>query len=392
MTEKYDVIVIGLGAMGSATLYQLSKRGVNVLGIDQFNPPHSMGSSHGETRIIRHVNGEGEDYFPLVQRAYEIWHELEDKSGQTLLHHTGGLIICPKDGGAQFHGQNDFVTGTASLAQEFDIEHKLLPADEIPAYSSVINPQPNEHAYYETHGGILRPEHCIATQLDLAQQQGATLHTDERVLIYEILDDGVRVKTAKGEYLADKLVVSTGAWMVDLMPPTYKDQLEVYRQVIYWFEVDDMTPFEMENFPWIIWIGETLEDFITFFPTPDDGTPAVKILTEEYINPTHPDTVKRSVEQAEIDHFYNTVLRDRVKGITPNCVKTGICMYTVTSDEHFIIDFHPESDRIVLASPCSGHGFKHSSAIGEILAQLALDGQSQLDISLFSLNRFTLQS
>jgi len=391
MTEKYDVIVMGLGAMGSASLYQLSKRGVKVLGIDQFAPPHSLGSSHGETRIIRQVNGEGGNYFPLVQRAYDIWHELEDKSGKTLLHNTGGLIICPKDGGAQFHGQTDFVTGTASLAQAFDIDHKLLTADEISDFLDVINPQSNEHAYYETHGGILRPEYCVATQLNLAQQQGATIHKNERVLKYEILDDGVLVKTEKGDYHAEKLIVSTGAWIVDLVPKIIKDQLSVYRQVIYWFEADDITPFKMENFPWVIWIGDTLEDFITFFPTPDDGTPAVKIMTETYINATHPDTIQRTVQQAEIDHIYNMILRDRVTGITANCINSGVCMYTVTPDEHFIIDFHPDSDRIVLASPCSGHGFKHSSAIGEILAQLALDGKSELDISMFSLNRFNTQ-
>ena len=388
MDEKYDVIVVGLGAMGSASLYQLAKRGVKVLGIDQFQPPHNMGSSHGDTRIIRQVNGEGAPYFPLVQRAYEIWHELEDLSGETLLYETGGLIICPKGESAQFHGQEDFVTQTAKLADRFDVAYDLLDPAGIKEKTSVLNPSPTDHAYYEPNGGILRPERCVDVQLKLAQEKGAVIRTGERVINYRIDDDGVTVQSDLGEYHADKLILSSGAWMVDFMPDDYKDKLKVYRQVIYWFEAEDLEPFYMENLPFIIWIGDKLEDFYTVFPTPRDGIQGVKVLTEQYFNTSDADTVQREVTEEEIQYFYETIVRDRSFGISDKCLQTGVCMYTVTPDEHFIIDFHPDSHRVVLASPCSGHGFKHSAAIGEVLAQMALDGKSELDISLFSLARF----
>lgn len=388
MDEKYDVIVVGLGAMGSASLYQLAKRGAKVLGIDQFQPPHNMGSSHGDTRIIRKVNGEGAPYFPLVERAYDIWRELEELSGETLFYETGGLIICPKDDSAQFHGQQDFVTRTAKLADQFGVDYRLLDPAGIREQTATLVPAESDHAYYEPEGGILRPERCVGVQLELAKAKGATVRTGERVLGYHIGDDGVSVHSNLGEYHADKLILSSGAWMVDFMPEPYRDTLKVYRQVIYWFEAEDLSPYMMDQLPFVIWIGDRLEDFFTVFPTPEDGVQGVKVLTEQYLETTHPEQVKREVSAEEIRDFYQTIVKPRAVGITENCLQTGVCLYTVTPDEHFIIDFHPESERVVLASPCSGHGFKHSAAIGEVLAQMALDGTSELDIRLFSLARF----
>lgn len=388
MNKKYDVIVVGLGAMGSATLYQLSKCGVNALGIDQFDPPHTLGSSHGESRITRQVCGEGSQYFPFVQRSNEIWTELENASDDKLFYQTGGLIICPKEGGAQFHGQSDFVSGTATLAKQANIEYQILSADEVTSNFPAVQPQQNEHAYFENQAGILNPEQCIATQLDLAQQQGATIRTNEKVLQYETTQNGVTVQSEHGTYHADKLVLSTGAWMLDLIPDKYKSQLKIYRQAIYWFEATDVSDFAVDNFPWVLWIGETLDDFLAVFPIPPTGMSAVKMMTERYINPAHPNDLERNVTTSEIDEMYHTILRNRVNNITSTCVKSAICAYTVTPDEHFIIDFHPEIDRVIFASPCSGHGFKHSAAIGETLAQLALEGKSKLDISSFGLERF----
>ncbi len=385
--QHYDVIIVGLGAMGSAALYQTAKRGMKVLGIDRFTPPHTKGSSHGDTRITRQAVGEGEMYMPFIKRSNEIWEELEAETGRDLYLKTGGLIIAPKEGGAQFHASGDFVERTAKIAEAHHIEHEVLSAEEVQARHPNLILRPQDHAYYEPTSGVLRPELCIQTQLEQATKHGATIHNNEQVLGYEATDNRVTVRTDKAIYTADKLILSAGAWMLDLIPEEQRQGLEVYRQVIYWFAVEDIEAFTEENFPFLIWIGDTLEDFFSAFPTPRDGIQGVKVLTEQYHTTTHPSEVNRLVTSEEVDYFYRTLTQPRLKGVTDKLVHADVCMYTVTPDEHFVIDFHPESERVIIASPCSGHGFKHSSAIGETLAELAVDGKTTFDISTFNIAR-----
>jgi sarcosine oxidase len=385
---SYDVIVIGLGAMGSAATYHLAKRGARVLGLDQFNPPHTLGSSHGESRVTRQAVGEGEAYIPLVQRAYELWRTLEAESGQQLLFLTGGYIICPAGGGAQFHGRSDFVAHTAALAQRYNIEHKLCTAAEVRRHLPMLRLGDHEHAYYEPSHGLLLPERCIEVQLGLARQNGATVQSGERVLAYRPDPGGVTVTTDRATYQAGQVVVSAGAWVADFLPEALRRHTAVYRQVIYWFEADDLSRFHADRFPWLIWIGQDHDDFFSVFSWLGQGTPGVKVLTEQYHRTTTPDQVDRTVQPHEIETMYERFVARRVEGLRSNCLKSGVCLYTVTPDEGFIIDFHPESRRVIVASPCSGHGFKHSAAVGEVLAQLALDGTSPLDLSPFSLARF----
>jgi sarcosine oxidase len=385
MSEQYDVIVVGLGAMGSAALYQLAKRGANVLGIDQYDPPHDQGSSHGETRITRLAVGEGAQYVPLVKRTHDIWRELEAESGETLLYQSGGLIICPEDGGAQFHAQNDFVTRSAQIARDNDIAHKVLDADAMKDWLPSLKVEPGEHGYYEPTGGVVYPEKCIAAQLGCAKQRGAAVRVNEPMVSYEAGASGVTVTTTSGMYHAEKVILAAGAWMKDWLDTA---PLKVYRQVIYWFEAEDIGQFATDQFPFVIWIGDTLDEFFTAFPVPHYGTPALKVLTEEYAQDTTPEEVEREVQPEEIERFYRDFVRRRMSGVTSKCVHAGVCMYTNTPDENFLIDFHPASERVVVASPCSGHGFKHAGAIGEILAQLALDGESTFDIRSFAMDRF----
>ncbi len=385
--EHYDVIVVGLGAMGSAALYQASARGAKALGIDRYHPPHTLGSSHGDTRITRSAIGEGEFYVPLVQRSDEIWRELESISGRALFHRSGGLIIAPSSASAAFHGEGDFVEASARVARRHGIPHEIIKAEEIKRRHPLLKPRPSDRAYFEPGAGLLRPERCISTQLDLASQAGAGIRCGEQVTGYQADAAGVTVTSERDTYRTDKLILSAGAWMADLAPPAYRDGMRVFRQVIYWFEADDIAQFDPAVFPWVIWIGDALEDFWSAFPAPPDGVAGVKLVTEQYHRSTRPDEVRREISAEERDAMYHRLTQPRLAGLRDNLIRGEACLYTVTPDEHFVIDFQPDSERVVIASPCSGHGFKHSAAIGETLAQLALDGETEFDISAFNLAR-----
>ncbi len=384
---RYDVIVVGLGAMGAAALYQASQRGAAALGIDRFDPPHILGSSHGDTRVTRNAIGEGESYMPFVRRSNAIWRDLEKRSGQTLFHKSGGLIIGPRDGAAQFHVQGDFVALSASIAKKYGIRHELLDAAEIKRRFPLLMPRAIDRAYYEPEAGVLRPERCIETQLNLARAAGALIHRNEKVLGYETGATGVTVKTERGSYVAEKVILAAGAWIADLLPAEYRAGIRVCRQVIHWFEAEDISAFYPEKFPFVIWIGDRLEDFWSVFPAPRDGVPALKFVTEQYHTSAHPESISREVTAAERADMYHRLTVPRLKGARDKSLRAEVCLYTVTPDEHFVIDFHPASDRVIIASPCSGHGFKHSAAIGETLVQLALDGGAEFDISAFNLAR-----
>ncbi len=385
--NTYEVIVVGLGAMGSASLYSLAKQGVNVLGIDKFMLPHNEGSSHGESRITRWANGEGEFYQPLIKRSFELWAEIENATKETLFHPSGGLIIAPKEGGAGFHGHSGFVELTQSIAQKHGIEHKILNANGIKDYAPMLNVTDNDHAYYSALSGILRPEKCIETQLELAQAKGAVVKQNEEVLSYSFTDAAVFVKTNKASYQAEKVIFTAGAWMQQFMPEHLKNLLKVYRQEIFWFEADDLEQFHHDKFPFVIWTKQDRNDYFCAFPVAEGGTKALKLMTEQYLEMSDL-PVKKEITIAEQQAFYESYVVPNIEGVTNNCLAASSCHYTLTPDEHFILDMHPDTNRIVLASPCSGHGFKFSAAIGECLAQLVTTGESNIDISDFGLARF----
>jgi sarcosine oxidase len=389
MANNFDTIVVGLGAMGSAALYHLAKRGSKVLGLDRFSPPHDNGSSHGESRIIRQAIGEGEAYVPFALRSYELWREIGIASGTNLLTVTGGLTLQSQTNEAVMHGRRDFLAEAIRCAKKFKIRHEILGTAEIrkryPQFAVT-----DERGYYEYETGFLRPEACIEALLDLARTHGAFVQTDEIILSVE--RDGnsaVTVKTRQGSYSADKVIISAGAWIARFLPLAYANLFKVYRQVMYWFAIteDCRSSFAAPGFPIFIWISGKGSEFGFYgFPTLDGKT--IKVATEQFAASTDPDHVQRHVSSEEERIMFNNNLRDRLPGISDRCVIAATCLYTNTPDSNFVIDVHPDNERIIIASPCSGHGFKHSAAIGEALAEQVIDGKSTLDMSSFSLKRF----
>jgi sarcosine oxidase len=389
MNNSFQTIVIGLGAMGSAATYQLAKRGIKVFGIDQFSPPHPYGSSHGETRITRQAIGEGPEYVPLVLRSYELWEQIERETGKKLLTITGGLIMTSVEG-VMRHGSY-FFNQTVACAEKYGIAHRLLDADEIRKRFPKFKLKGNERGYFEEKAGYLRPELCVEAQLELAQRFGAELAFDEKVLAFSVNNqDKVVVKTDKGDYEAEKVIISAGPWVTQLLGQKYSRYFTISRQVLFWFDVEgSISQFEAPKFPIWVWeFGRTVEDLMYGFPAIDGTHGGIKLAFEQYRTATTLDSVSREVSIEEIQDMYQKYVQPHVDGVSGTCVKAATCLYTVTPDHKFVIDRDPEFPRVILASPCSGHGFKHSAAIGEVLAQLVTEGRSEIDISAFSFQRF----
>ena len=374
MADRADVIIVGLGAMGSAAAYHLAKCGRRVLGFDRFHPPHTLGSSHGGTRIIREAYMEDPSYVPLVQRAYDLWADLEAESGKTLLTQTGGLMIGAPD--------SDVVLGALASARLHDLPHELLDAAALrgraPGYAL-----PEDHvAVWEPRAGALDPEACVATHLDLAAQHGADLRFDHPVERWRPDGDGVAVTTAQGTFLADRLILSAGAWTgsfhakLDL-------PLRVTRQTVHWYKpARNPDHFAPDRFPIFVWRlpgGQAIYGF------PDFGD-GVKAGLRDTLEDADPDNVDREVGQDVVDQMRDIFAR-YLPDAAGQFLRAETCLYTRTPDGHFLIDRHHRHPQVVLASPCSGHGFKFSTVIGEVLADLALDGSSRFDLGLFSLQR-----
>lgn len=369
--------------MGAAVAFHASRMGLTVIGIDMHEPPHSFGSTKAETRITRLAVGEGPQYLPFVRRSHEIWRELESETGVELLHQCGGIIITEQ---IPTPGQRweDFVVETARVAATADIDYDVLsPGDVRAAHPWIIVPD-ERNAGFEPTAGLVMAENALRVQLDLAARSGARLRTNEKVTSITPSDDAVVVTTDKGSYRASNVVLATGPWFAELASPAHAAMVEVTRQVVYWFEVDELDAFTTSSIPFVMWIAERDEDYIGLFPMPPGGTPAVKILGEQFLQTTDPHGVDRSVTQAEIDTFYNTHVAPKFTGITRKCVRAEVCLYTNTRDDHFLIDSDPRSDRITVMSPCSGHGFKHSTALGEAVAQTLASGSSDLDLTPFA--------
>jgi sarcosine oxidase len=385
---KYDVLVLGLGAMGSAAAYQLARRGQRVLGLDQFSPPHVFGSSHGETRITRLAIGEGAHYTPLVLRSHQLWRDIENETGSDLLRVTGGLVISSSAKTAMLHVE-DFFTTTVAAAEKYGIPHEILSAVDIRRRFPQFRVRDDELGYYEPDAGFLRPEACVAAQLSLAKKCGAEIHTNEKALGFEASADRVTVTTQQGSYGADRLILAAGPWLPELLGARYASPFKVLRQVLFWFAAKgDITPFLPGNCPIFIWELQGPEQAIYGFPAIDGRDGGVKIATQQYERTTKPESVDRGVSDEEASAMYRRYVEPYLPGLGSTCIKAVSCLYTVTPDAGFVIDFHPDSDRVIVASPCSGHGFKHSAAIGEALAELASDGKSHFDLSAFRIDRF----
>jgi sarcosine oxidase len=381
----YDVIVLGLGACGAATTYQLAKRGAKVLGIDQFSPPHALGSTHGDTRVTRLAIGEGAHYTPLAVRSHDIWREVEAETGAELLTTNGGLIVSGADPAA-FHG-SPFFANTVAVARAHGIAHEMLDATALRARYPMFALGDDAAGYFEPSAGFVRPERCVAAQLELAVRHGAMLHRGEKVVSFAASAAGVTVRTGKATYEAGQLVVAAGPWLPSLLPERLRGLFRVYRQVQFWFDVDDAAAFAPQVFPIFIWDLPGGKGGVYGFPALDGPRGGIKIAVESYDAPTTPDDVARAVAPAEALAMFETFVAPHIRGVTGRCVRALSCLYTVTRDFGFVIDRHPDFARVIVASPCSGHGFKHSAAVGEGLARMVLDGTAVAEFEQFRLDR-----
>lgn len=379
MPAGFDVIVVGLGGMGSAALAHLAlrgrERGQRVLGIEQFEPGHALGSSHGLTRIIRLAYFEHPSYVPLLRRAFELWRELERGLDEPLLHVTGGLDVGPA-GGTVF-------PGSLRSCSEHGIPHQVLEAAEIARRYPAWHPAPDAMAVYQPDAGFLTPERCIATHLAQATVAGAQVHVHERVLDIAGGNGMVRVTTDRGRYEAGQVVLTAGPWMADLAP-ALRSKLVPERQVLGWFGVQDRRAFDAGAFP--VFVLEAEEGW--YYGFPEYSVPGFKIGKYHHrYQPTHPDRMPRDLEPAD-EEALRLPLARYFPSANGALESWATCIFTNTPDEHFIIDRSPEIPEVLLVSACSGHGFKFCSVIGEICADLVADHDTQHDISLFRLSRF----
>ncbi|WP_250493155.1 N-methyl-L-tryptophan oxidase [Caballeronia sp. GAWG1-1] len=382
-----DVIVVGLGAFGSATTYQLASRGVSVIGIDQFAPPHDRGSSHGASRITRLAVGEGEVYIPLIKRSHGIWTELEGRTGKKLFRRTGGLIMGPRDGTISHHGKPDFVRRTIANAQRFGIEHEVLDAAEVSRRYPQFITRGDELAYFEPDSGVLLPELCVEAQLQQAESLGATLRCNERVTSIEEDGGAVHVTTTLGRYSAAKVIVTAGPWVPALSGGTIESNLRVMRQVLYWFETTKPSLYAPERCPIFIWMyGSGDEDYMYGFPMVD-GKAGVKVATEQYRNACNPDGYDRTVRGKDALDMFRHNVQGRLDAMNPRVIDSATCLYTVSTDSGFIVDRFREMENVTVVSACSGHGFKSSAGLGEQLALQAI-GSNDVNLTAFGAGRF----
>jgi sarcosine oxidase len=366
----HDVVIAGLGAMGSATAFHLARRGLRVLGLDRFTPPHRFGSSHGESRIIREAYFEHPVYVPMVQRAFELWRELEQASGDTLLLETGGLMIGRPD--------SVLVGGARRSAEMHGLRHELLTAEDVCRRFPALQPERDMVAVWEPRAGMLFPDACIAAHLALARRHGAVLRFDEPVQNWQADGDGVRVHSAQGEHRARQLIVTAGAWVGALLPGVDLP-FSIERQVLHWFDiVGAREQFTAQRCPIHLWQFDGGRFFYGF---PDLGT-GVKAGFHHAGEITTAETVRREVAAAEVEAV-RAVMRRFVPGADGPLRASVVCLYTNTPDEHFWIDRHPAHPQVLVASPCSGHGFKFSPVVGEILADLVQGERARFDLGLF---------
>lgn len=370
MTDTADVVVVGLGAVGSATLHRLAMRGVRAIGLDRFDPPHHHGSTHGETRVTRLAVAEGDAYVPLVRRSHAIWRELEAETGETLLMQIGMLVIGEGDG-APSHGQAGFLGSTIAVAERHGIAHEVLDSAGIRRRWPQFQVRDAERGFFEPTAGMAFPERAVATQLRLARQRGAVIRTNETVTAIASSGSGVAVTTDRGRIEAARVILTAGAWLPGLVGGALQRVARVQRQTLLWFEPDEPALYDPARCPVFIWMhGQNEEDYLYGFPTPPGGR-GLKLGSERYGPTIDPDQVDRDVPEAEWRGQYARHVAGRLRGVSDRLVRASTCLYTVTPDAGFVLD-HAQGGAVITASACSGHGFKHAPALGERLAAMAL--------------------
>ncbi len=369
----YDIILAGLGAVGSSTAVHLSGRGRRVLALDRFHPPHTMGSSHGGSRVIRETAFEHPRYVPLARRAYEQWRRLESATQTSLLHVTGVLYVGPSTGG--------LVSGTLASARQHDVNHEVFDRPALARRYQGLDDLEDSIGVFEPGAGWLDPEGAVAAALRHAATQGVELRFDEPLSRWEPSGDGVRVTTTRGTYEAGQLLLATGAWMPQLLGATGRG-LTVERQVQHWFD-----PISEAGKTLPVFIRETVDAVFYALPPAARADGAIKMAVHHDGAPTTPETVRRDVGNDEIAAS-RRLLERYAPGLAGAHRASAVCLYTNAADGGFVIDRHPAHRSVVVASPCSGFGFKFASAVGEIVAGLLLDDESgEFDLTPFRIGR-----
>jgi len=379
MAHTHDVIVVGLGGMGSAVAAQLAGRGLRVLGIERHGIAHSLGSSHGESRVIRQAYFESPAYVPLLLRAYQLWRELETSTGASLFTKTGGLMIGPQG--------SRTVSGSVESARAWGLDYELLDAVEIARRWPTFSPAPDDVALYETNAGFVRPEATVAAQVALARHHGAELHFNEVVTGWGTTTSGVEVVTELRRYAGARLVLAPGAWAPQVFARLGLP-FAVERHVQFWLRPTvAIERFFPDVQPIYVWEGP--EGTRAYgFPALGGDKDGVKAALFRRGAPAEPDHLKRTVGPEEVAPLLG-FLSSRLPALGPEVCAAVACMYTTTPDEHFVLGFAPADERVVICSPCSGHGFKFVPVIGEVAADLVTSGGTHLDISLFDPARFS---
>ena len=377
--SSFDVIVVGLGGMGSAAAYHLASRGQRVLGLEKFGPAHSHGASHGGSRIIRQSYFESPEYVPLLLRSYDLFDRLAADAGRDVITLTGGVMVG--------RPETRTVAGSLASAEQWGLEHEMLDATELRRRFPTLAPQPGEVALYEAKAGFVRPEATVAAHLDLAAKAGADLRYHQPMTSWEPTADGVRVVTAQGSYTAGRLVIAPGPWAPELLADLGVP-FSIERQVQYWFQPrGGVTPFEAERHPIYIW-EDPDGGQIYGFPAIDGPAGGAKIAFFRKGVTTTPDTLDTAVHEAEIAEMM-AYCGLRLPDLPGAFLRGEPCMYSNTPDEHFVIARHPAHEAVTVACGFSGHGFKFVPVVGEILADLATCGTTVHPISLFDPRRLT---
>ncbi len=381
--KKYDVAVVGLGAMGSAAVYQMAARGTKVLGIDAFSPPHHFGSSFGGSRIIRQAYFEDNRYVPLLKRSYALWNELEQQSNTKLLSITGALMM----GSA-----NDKVlTGSYDSALQYHIASDLLPGETIRKKFPQFHPDADMMALLDHTAGFINPEKAIKATLELSVRMGADIQTDERVSNWKNKRNGyLEINTTSQTYQANQLVICVGAWTKKLLPQL-KVPLQPERVVQCWMQpIGENEMFAIPNFP-VFLIAVNPELALYGIPSEQPFTQGVKVALHPMgpfstRNVCDPDTVNREVTQDDLNkvRYY---LKKYVPALDGKCIDASVCLYTNTPDLHPVIDFYPDNPKVIIAAGFSGHGFKFSNVVGEIICELVMAGKSALRLDIFKIDR-----
>ncbi len=374
--ERYDVIVAGVGGMGSATAYHLAARGLRVLGLERYDIPHEMGSSHGHTRVIRLAYFEHPSYVPLLRRAYALWRDLESRAGEQLLTITGSIDAGPP-GARIFEGSRE-------ACEMHGLEHEILTSAELSARFPGYRLPPETRAVLQPDGGFLTPERCIVAYVTLAQSLGAEIRTRDAITSWEATGDGVRVSSDRAVYEADRLVVTAGAWAGKLVAELGAT-VTPERQVLGWFQPRDPALFQPSTFP----VFNLSVDEGHFYGLPIHGAPGVKVGRYHHLEEAcDPDAVDRECHPRDEEVLRSFVERYLPAGAGPTMALKA-CLFSNTPDEHFILDRHPEYAQVAIAAGFSGHGFKFCSVVGEIMADLTERGETSHDIGMFRLQRFT---